>query len=259
MRKAIAVVSTAILLAVGSVAVASHNFTDVDEGNIFHDDIAWMYDNGITYGYGDGTYGPKDFMTREQMAAFMHRLYNRIQQDIPELPDDLNVSVSLEEVCALFDAEAGSQACKDALRGDKGPQGPKGDPGPQGPQGPKGEKGDKGDKGDPGQNGVSGYEVTNRTAVLDGKGENPNVTYHPFTAIPGAPGGYRVTHTCDDGKVALSGGIQYDSGPRIPFGMMASYPVYDDDSGVATGWTVEFHSDPSAAVRIWVVCADIAD
>lgn len=247
MRKAIAVVSTAILLAVGSVAVASHNFTDVDEGNIFHDDIAWMAENGITYGYGDGTYGPKDFMTREQMAAFMHRLYNRIQRDIPEVPDLSELAVEV-----FNQIESGGVE----VIGVQGPQGPKGDPGPQGPAGPQGLQGKQGD---PGQNGVSGYEVTNRTAVLDGKGENPNVTYHPFTAIPGAPGGYRVTHTCDDGKVALSGGIQYDSGPRIPFGMMASYPVYDDDSGVATGWTVEFSSDPRAAVRIWVVCADIAD
>lgn len=250
MRKAIAVVSTAILLAVGSVAVASHNFTDVDEGNIFHDDIAWMAENGITYGYGDGTYGPKDFMTREQMAAFMHRLYNRIQRDIPEVPDLSELAVEV-----FNEIESGGVE----VIGVQGPQGPKGDPGPQGPQGPKGADGKDGQDGKDGKDGVSGYEVTNRTAVLDGKGENPNVTYHPFTAIPGAPGGYRVTHTCDDGKVALSGGIQYDSGPRIPFGMMASYPVYDDDSGVATGWTVEFSSDPRAAVRIWVVCADIAD
>src|SRR5690606_22174135 len=138
MRKAIAVVSTAILLAVGSVAVAAHNFTDVDEGNIFHDDIAWMAENGITYGYGDGTYGPKDFMTREQMAAFMHRLYDRIQRDIPEVPDLSELAV---EVFNEIESGGVEVIGVEGPQGPPGPKGDKGDPGLQGPQGPKGVSG----------------------------------------------------------------------------------------------------------------------
>ncbi len=57
-------------------AYASDTFTDVPDTNIFHDDIQWMSDNGITAGCGGGgtLYCPKDNVTREQMSAFMKRL-----------------------------------------------------------------------------------------------------------------------------------------------------------------------------------------
>lgn len=66
-----------------TVASASHRFTDVPDSNIFHDDIGWMYDNGITLGYEDGTYGPDANVTRGQLAAFMRRLFDRVSEDIP--------------------------------------------------------------------------------------------------------------------------------------------------------------------------------
>ena len=58
-------------------AVASHQFTDVPDSNIFHDDIAWMADNNVTKGCNppaNDKYCPGTTVTREQMAAFMHRL-----------------------------------------------------------------------------------------------------------------------------------------------------------------------------------------
>lgn len=63
----------ALVLAPMAVS-ASHDFTDVPDSNIFHEDIAWMLDNGITSGCGGGRYCPSDNVTREQMAAFMKRL-----------------------------------------------------------------------------------------------------------------------------------------------------------------------------------------
>ena len=238
MRKAIAVVSTAILLAVGSVAVASHNFTDVDEGNIFHDDIAWMYDNGITYGYGDGTYGPKDFMTREQMAAFMHRLYDRITREIPEpvSADDLLVEVINE----IDDGEI-------TVITEKGEKGDKGDPGPQGPQGPEGPAGADGKDGADGRDGVTGYSV--------GGGE-----------IPIAPGNFSVTKACKDGKVAIGGGFRifpHGNDNREDVTVTVSSPggLKDTPNGwVATAWEVEGHhaGSQSATLDVHVICADIA-
>ncbi len=63
------------LVVVPLTANASHQFTDVPDTNIFHDDIAWMKDNAITTGCLDGTvYCPGDNVTRQQMAAFMRRL-----------------------------------------------------------------------------------------------------------------------------------------------------------------------------------------
>jgi hypothetical protein len=56
---------------------ASHQFADVDDGNVFQADIAWLADAGITKGCNppaNTMYCPGANVTRQQMAAFMHRL-----------------------------------------------------------------------------------------------------------------------------------------------------------------------------------------
>ena len=56
---------------------AAHQFTDVPNSNIFHDDIGWLADNGITLGCNPPTndeFCPQDNVRRETMAAFMRRL-----------------------------------------------------------------------------------------------------------------------------------------------------------------------------------------
>jgi hypothetical protein len=55
-------------------AIASHQFTDVPTTNTFHADIDAIRDAGVTTGCAVGKYCPKDFVTREQMAAFLNRL-----------------------------------------------------------------------------------------------------------------------------------------------------------------------------------------
>ena len=54
--------------------VASHQFTDVPTSSTYHDDIDAIRDAGVTTGCAVGKYCPKDFVTREQMAAFLNRL-----------------------------------------------------------------------------------------------------------------------------------------------------------------------------------------
>ncbi len=54
--------------------IASHQFTDVPNTNTFHADIDAIADAGVTTGCAAGKYCPKDFVTREQMAAFLNRL-----------------------------------------------------------------------------------------------------------------------------------------------------------------------------------------
>jgi uncharacterized repeat protein (TIGR02543 family) len=49
------------------------NFTDVPSGEWFSDAVAWGAANGIINGYGDGQFGPKDVITREQFAAILYR------------------------------------------------------------------------------------------------------------------------------------------------------------------------------------------
>jgi hypothetical protein len=60
-----------------TAAWAFDRFSDVPDSNVFHDDIGWMADNGVTLGCNPPTndqYCPSDNVTREQMAAFMRRL-----------------------------------------------------------------------------------------------------------------------------------------------------------------------------------------
>ena len=73
---AVCAVLAGALIAVPIAVYASHQFTDVPTSNIFHDDISWLSNAGVTKGcnLGGTEYCPKDFVTREQMAAFMHRL-----------------------------------------------------------------------------------------------------------------------------------------------------------------------------------------
>jgi acetyl esterase/lipase len=54
----------------------------VDVG-VFCGEIAWLSDQGVTQGYGDGTYGPETVLTRQTLVAFLHRLAGA-----PEPPAD---------------------------------------------------------------------------------------------------------------------------------------------------------------------------
>ena len=72
-KRLIAIVSlvTIILLVAIPVALA---FGDVPPGHWAYNGIQRIYHLNITSGCGGGNYCPDDFVTRAQMAAFMHRL-----------------------------------------------------------------------------------------------------------------------------------------------------------------------------------------
>ena len=48
-------------------------FSDVEEGLWYSDAIEWAAENGIVKGYPSGKFGPDDLVTREQLAAILHR------------------------------------------------------------------------------------------------------------------------------------------------------------------------------------------
>jgi hypothetical protein len=48
-------------------------FDDVPSGEWYTDGVEWAASKGIVKGYGDGTYGAKDLITREQLAAILYR------------------------------------------------------------------------------------------------------------------------------------------------------------------------------------------
>jgi len=82
-RKIIKFLSVAVItlvmttLVVGSVSAfivfILGPFTDVSATHWAVKDIWWMKNNGITTGYGDGSYKPDNNVTRAEMAAFLHR------------------------------------------------------------------------------------------------------------------------------------------------------------------------------------------
>ncbi|MCQ3806135.1 MAG: S-layer homology domain-containing protein, partial [Acidimicrobiia bacterium] len=53
-------------------------FTDVDETSFASDDISRIFGLGITTGTSSTTYSPKATVTREQMASFLARLYEKL-------------------------------------------------------------------------------------------------------------------------------------------------------------------------------------
>ena len=53
---------------------SASGFSDVDEGQWYSEAIAWARESEIVVGYGDNTFGPDDFVTREQFAVMLWRL-----------------------------------------------------------------------------------------------------------------------------------------------------------------------------------------
>ncbi len=49
-------------------------FSDVDASNPFYEEISWAAENGIVNGYSDGTFRPGAPITRQALAALLHRL-----------------------------------------------------------------------------------------------------------------------------------------------------------------------------------------
>ena len=55
------------------VTRSSSDFTDVDSGLWYTKAVAWAASKDIVNGYGNGKFGPNDFVTREQLAAILYR------------------------------------------------------------------------------------------------------------------------------------------------------------------------------------------
>ena len=49
------------------------SYTDVSEKEWYFDAIRWATSEGIIEGYGNGKYGPEDYLNREQLVAVMYR------------------------------------------------------------------------------------------------------------------------------------------------------------------------------------------
>ena len=53
--------------------IIDSTFTDVEKGKYYYYAIGWAEKNVVVKGYGDGTYGPDDTITREQLVTILYR------------------------------------------------------------------------------------------------------------------------------------------------------------------------------------------
>jgi hypothetical protein len=75
-------------LLIPAAAWASNRFNDVPDSNVFHNDITWLADAGVTLGCNppaNDMFCPGSNVTREQMAAFLHRLSDNQVVDAKEV------------------------------------------------------------------------------------------------------------------------------------------------------------------------------
>jgi endo-1,4-beta-xylanase len=63
-------------------------FTDVTKDHPFCPEIKWMADNGVSFGFPNGTYRPLGNVTRGQMAGFIYRLAGSQRGDDPVCTED---------------------------------------------------------------------------------------------------------------------------------------------------------------------------
>jgi hypothetical protein len=57
-------------------AAGNMAFDDVEDGAYYAEAVNWAAENGLVNGYGDGTFRPNRSITREEMAALLHRYMN---------------------------------------------------------------------------------------------------------------------------------------------------------------------------------------
>lgn len=96
----LAIAIAAVALLVPATAIATHSFSDVPDGQYYTDAVEWAAANGITTGYGDGTFRPDEGVTRGQNVTFAHRYDQNIVQ--PALTTlTTNVGTNASDIAAL--------------------------------------------------------------------------------------------------------------------------------------------------------------
>ena len=78
-------------------------FTDVDEDSFAFDDIRLLFELGITNGTSETTYSPDDPVTREQMAAFLARVWRLLFPGIDPVSIDTHPFDDVDEGSFAFD------------------------------------------------------------------------------------------------------------------------------------------------------------
>jgi hypothetical protein len=89
----------------GFEAPETPTFTDVPTTHLFYEEIEWMVSEGITTGFGDGTFRPAGTVNRGQAATFLYRVAGEpvLEDDAPTFPDVADGSVFADGVSWMAD------------------------------------------------------------------------------------------------------------------------------------------------------------
>ncbi|NCG38185.1 MAG: hypothetical protein GWP48_11790, partial [Actinobacteria bacterium] len=83
-----------------------HPFNDVAETSFAFDSVGCIYGLGVTTGTGSETYSPKDPVTREQMAAFIERIYSSLTNlecvGVNPLSDVAKTSFAFDSIGCIY-------------------------------------------------------------------------------------------------------------------------------------------------------------
>lgn len=86
-----AMIATILWRMAGSPVVNyAMDFSDVAQGQWYSEAIRWAASEGIVTGYGNGTFGPNDPITREQMATMLYRYAQHQEYDV-SVGEDTNL------------------------------------------------------------------------------------------------------------------------------------------------------------------------
>ncbi len=289
------IVAAFALFLVPVAAIAAGGFTDVADDNVFKADIEWLAAAGVTKGCNppaNTEFCPGDDVTREQMAAFMHRLA-------------MNRVVDAGTVEGYTAAELMASGGTPGPVGPEGPAGPAGADGadgvdgavgPAGPAGADGADGTDGVDGQDGAPGVDGADGADGTNGVDGQDGSPGadgadgVDGAPGAdgadgadGLPGAPGAdgadgtivrfyertvavigsgtngqptvVRVFAACDLGDTVTGGGYAFDDLGGIA---TQSSPLDDGDPATPSGWDVTVQvTQSNVTIAAFVRCVEI--
>ncbi|GJM38340.1 MAG: hypothetical protein DHS20C19_17070 [Acidimicrobiales bacterium] len=93
----------------GQPCVGAHPFDDVSLTSDIGKAVGCIYSLGVTEGTGPSTFSPDQFVTREEMASFIARLYRIVAGDecgsAPGFPDVVRWSFAYRDIGCLVDLE----------------------------------------------------------------------------------------------------------------------------------------------------------
>ena len=99
----------ALAIAVPTVAMAAHPFTDVPEDQWYSDAVDWAYDNDLTTGKTPTTFNGFDTTNRYEVVTFMNRYHdNMVVPALSDLGDDIDDTVEMQ--FGMFDSSTNTSS-----------------------------------------------------------------------------------------------------------------------------------------------------